>query len=116
MASPQPIGVFDSGIGGLTVVRELMRQLPQESVVYFGDTARVPYGPKSPDTVRRYSREIASFHLKQQAKAIVIACNTATAHALSALREEFPVPVIGVVEPGSRAAARATSGGRIGVI
>src|SRR4051812_4127255 len=116
MASPQPIGVFDSGIGGLTVVRELMRQLPQESVVYFGDTARVPYGPKSPDTVRRYSREIASFLLKQQAKAIVIACNTATAHALSVLREEFSVPVIGVVEPGARAAARATSGGRIGVI
>jgi glutamate racemase len=116
MASGQPIGVFDSGIGGLTVVRELMRQLPQESVVYFGDTARVPYGPKSPDTVRRYSREIASFLLKQQAKAIVIACNTATAHALTALREEFSVPVIGVVEPGARAAARATSGGRIGVI
>jgi glutamate racemase len=116
MSSAQPIGVFDSGIGGLTVVREIMRQLPGESVVYFGDTARVPYGPKSPDTVRRYSREIASFLLRQEAKAIVIACNTATAHALPVLRDEFKVPVVGVVEPGARAAVRASTGGRIGVI
>jgi glutamate racemase len=116
MTSPQPIGVFDSGIGGLTVVAEIMRQLPNESVVYFGDTARVPYGPKSPDTVRRYSREIASFLLSQNAKAVVVACNTATAHALTTLVSELPVPVIGVVEPGARAAVRATRGGRIGVI
>ena len=111
-----PIGVFDSGLGGLTVAHAIMRQLPTESLVYFGDTARVPYGPKSPDTVRRYSREIAAFLLDQGVKAIVVACNTATAHALPALREELDVPVIGVVEPGARAAADATRSGRIGVI
>lgn len=111
-----PIGVFDSGIGGLTVVREIARQLPDESILYFGDTARVPYGPKSPDTVRRYSREIAAYLLGEGVKAIVIACNTATAHALDVLRSELPVPVLGVVEPGARAAVRATTGGRIGVV
>ncbi len=115
-----PIGVFDSGIGGLTVARELMRQLPAESIVYVGDTARVPYGPKSPETVRRYSREIAAYLLTQGVKAVVIACNTATAHALAALRAELPVPVIGVVEPGARAAiARepdASAARRVGVI
>ena len=111
-----PIGVFDSGIGGLTVARELMWQLPNESILYFGDTARVPYGPKSPDTVRRYSREISEFLLGQGVKAIVIACNTATAHALPALRAELPVPILGVVEPGARAAVDATRGGEIGVI
>ena len=110
------IGVFDSGIGGLTVANEIIRQLPSESVVYFGDTARVPYGPKSPDTVRRYSQEIAEFLQSQGVKAIVIACNTATAHALTMLREKLPIPVIGVVEPGARAAVRATSTNRIGVI
>jgi len=111
-----PIGVFDSGIGGLTVVRELLRQLPHERVIYFGDTARVPYGPKSPDTVRRYSREIASFLTGQDVKAIVVACNTATAHALEALQREHTVPVIGVVEPGARAAVAATRRGELGVI
>ena len=111
-----PIGVFDSGIGGLTVVRELMRQLPDESIIYFGDTARVPYGPKSPETVRRYSREITTFLAEQGVKAVVVACNTATAHALEALRAELPLPVIGVVEPGARAAVQATSDGEIGVI
>jgi glutamate racemase len=111
-----PIGVFDSGIGGLTVVRELMRQLPDESIVYFGDTARVPYGPKSPDTVRRYSREITDYLRGQGVKAVVVACNTATAHALPMLRDELPLPVVGVVEPGARAAVSATSTGRIGVI
>src|SRR5215216_285126 len=116
MADAAPIGVFDSGIGGLTVAHEIMRQLPQESVMYFGDTARVPYGPKSPETVRRYSREIAGFLTEQGVKSIVIACNTATAHALSALREELDMPVIGVVEPGARAAVAATREGRIGVI
>ncbi|HEX2716050.1 MAG TPA: glutamate racemase [Gemmatimonadaceae bacterium] len=116
MVSPSaPIGVFDSGIGGLTVARELMRQLPDESIIYFGDTARVPYGPKSPDTVRRYSREITSYLRDRGVKAVVVACNTATAHALSALREEQPIPVIGVVEPGARAAV-AASRGKIGVI
>jgi len=111
-----PIGVFDSGIGGLTVARELMRQLPAESIIYFGDTARVPYGPKSPDTVRRYSREIAGYLRERGVKALVVACNTATAHALTTLQAEEPIPVIGVVEPGARAAVAATRGGRIGVI
>jgi glutamate racemase len=111
-----PIGVFDSGIGGLTVVRELARQLPHESIIYFGDTARVPYGPKSPETVIRYSREITSFLRDQGVKAVVVACNTATAHALPTLREEYDLPIIGVIEPGSRAAARATRSGNVGVI
>jgi glutamate racemase len=111
-----PIGVFDSGIGGLTVVRELMRQLPNESITYFGDTARVPYGPKSPETVLRYSREITAFLMGEGVKAVVVACNTATAHALPALRAEHDLPIVGVIEPGSRAAARATRTQRIGVI
>ena len=111
-----PIGVFDSGLGGLTVAHAIMRQLPAENLVYFGDTARVPYGPKSPDTVRRYSHEIAAYLLEQGVKAIVVACNTATAHALPMLKAELDVPVIGVVEPGARAAVRASRSGRIGVI
>jgi glutamate racemase len=111
-----PIGVFDSGLGGLTVAHAIMRQLPNESLVYFGDTARVPYGPKSPDTVRRYSNEIGFYLLEQGVKAIVVACNTATAHALPQLRDELPVPVIGVVDPGARAAVKATRTGHIGVI
>jgi glutamate racemase len=114
--SSAPIGVFDSGLGGLTVAHAIMRQLPGESLIYFGDTARVPYGPKSPDTVRRYSREITAFLLEQGVKAVVVACNTATAHALPMLRDLLDVPVIGVVEPGARAAVRATRTGRIGVI
>jgi glutamate racemase len=93
-----------------------MRQLPHESIVYFGDTARVPYGPKSPDTVIRYSREITSFLKTQGVKAVVVACNTATAHALPTLREENDLPIVGVIEPGSRAAARATKSGNVGVI
>ena len=115
-AATAPIGVFDSGIGGLTVAREIMRQLPHESIIYFGDTARVPYGPKSPETVRRYAREITGFLRDEGVKAVVVACNTATAHALEALRAEQPLPVIGVVEPGATAAVAATRGGRIGVI
>jgi glutamate racemase len=111
-----PIGVFDSGIGGLTVARELMHQLPNESIIYFGDTARVPYGPKSPDTVRRYSREIGAYLIEQGVKALVVACNTATAHALPVLRAELPVPVVGVVEPGARAAVAASRGHALGVI
>jgi glutamate racemase len=111
-----PIGVFDSGLGGLTVAHAIMRELPAESLVYFGDTARVPYGPKSPDTVRRYSHEIAAYLLNQGVKAIVVACNTATAHALPMLQDELDVPVIGVVEPGARAAVRATKSGNVGVI
>lgn len=111
-----PIGIFDSGLGGLTVAHEVMRQLPGESFVYFGDTARVPYGPKSPDTVRRYSHEICEWLLDQGVKAVVVACNTATAHALPMLREELPVPVLGVIESGARAAVRQSRNGHIGVI
>jgi glutamate racemase len=116
MSSSAPIGVFDSGIGGLTVVREMIGQLPNESIIYFGDTARMPYGPKSPDTVLRYSREITSYLLAEGVKALVVACNTATAHALPALREEFAIPIIGVIEPGARAAVASTKTNRIGVI
>ncbi len=111
-----PIGVFDSGLGGLTVVRSLLARLPNERVVYVGDTARVPYGPKSPDTVRRYADEIAGWLVEQGVKAIVVACNTATAHALDALQASMPVPVVGVVEPGARAAVRAAGDGPVGVI
>jgi glutamate racemase len=116
MNNSAPIGVFDSGMGGLTVVRELMNQLPNESIIYFGDTARVPYGPKSPDTVLRYSREITSYLKGEGVKALVVACNTATAHALPALRREFDMPIVGVIEPGARAAAAVTKTKRVGVI
>ena len=117
MSTPaSAIGIFDSGIGGLTVVREVIRQLPDERIIYFGDTARVPYGPKSPDTVRRYSHEISEFLRSQDVKAIVVACNTATAHALPMLQSELSVPVIGVVEPGARAAVAASRRGELGVI
>ena len=116
MTNPAPIGVFDSGMGGLTVVREMIRQLPHESIIYFGDTARVPYGPKSPDTVLRYSREITAYLKAEGVKALVIACNTATAHALPALRREYDMPIVGVIEPGARAAAGATKTKRVGVI
>ena len=111
-----PIGVFDSGVGGLTVVREIMRQIPQEKIVYFGDTARVPYGTKSKDTVLRYSRQIVRFLRAREVKAIVIACNTASAYALETLQQEIDIPIIGVVKPGARVAARETTGGHIGVI
>ena len=111
-----PIGIFDSGIGGLTVARAIFEQLPGESTVYFGDTARVPYGPKSPETVRRYSLEILRWLLEQRVKAVVIACNTSTAHALETLQAESPVPVIGVIEPGAAAAAGVGGERPIGVI
>jgi len=111
-----PLGVFDSGIGGLTVARALFERLPQESVIYFGDTARVPYGPKSPETVRRYSAEILAHLVKRGVKAVVVACNTSTAHALEHLKAHASVPVVGVIEPGARAAVAATETGTIGVI
>src|SRR5437899_219861 len=114
--NPAPLGVFDSGIGGLTVARALFERLPRESVIYFGDTARVPYGPKSPETVRRYSAEILAYLLQRGVKAVVVACNTSTAQALDHLRTRSPVPVVGVIEPGSRAAVQATRSGSIGVI
>src|SRR5438552_15530332 len=103
-----PLGVFDSGIGGLTVARALFERLPKESVIYFGDTARVPYGPKSPDTVRRYSAEILAYLLRRGVKAVVVACNSSTAHALGCLQEHSSVPAGGVIAPGGPAAGRAT--------
>ena len=111
-----PIGVFDSGVGGLTVAREIFRNLPNEKIIYYGDTARVPYGNKSAETVIRYSRQITRFLLSKNVKAIVIACNTASALALDAVKEITDIPVIGVVEPGARAAVNATTSGRIGII
>ncbi len=111
-----PIGVFDSGVGGLTVAREIMRQLPNERIVYFGDTARVPYGSKSPETITRYSSQIVRFLQTQQVKAIVIACNSASACALETLEEETNLPIIDVVRPGARTALETTVNGKIGVI
>jgi glutamate racemase len=110
------VGIFDSGLGGLTVARAVMERLPHESIIYFGDTARVPYGPKGPETIERYSREIVSFLRDEGVKAVVVACNTATAHALPALQAEFEFPVLGVIGPGARAAVRATRTGHIGII
>lgn len=112
----RPIGIFDSGIGGLTVVRELFKGLPRETIVYFGDTARVPYGSKSAQMVRTYALQDSLFLLTQEVKAIVIACNTASAVALETVKAWFDLPVVGVIEPGAKAAVRATRNGRIGVI
>lgn len=111
-----PIGVFDSGVGGLTVAREIMRQIPHEKIVYFGDTARVPYGSKSKETVTKFSRQIVRFLQMQNVKAIVVACNTASAVALDEIEKEINIPMIGVVKPGARAAAHTTRNGKIGVI
>lgn len=113
--STAPVGVFDSGVGGLTVAREIMRQLPHENIVYFGDTARVPYGSKSRDNIIRFSRQIIRFLRTKDVKAIVIACNTASALALETVQSETDVPVIGVIVPGARAAVQATRNGVIGV-
>lgn len=112
----RPIGIFDSGIGGLTVVREIMRLLPGESLVYFGDTARVPYGTKSDRAVREFAWEDSLFLLGHGVKLIVVACNTASAVALSELDRYLKVPVIGVIKPGARAAAAVSNNGHIGVI
>lgn len=111
-----PIGVFDSGIGGLTVVREIMRQLPNERIIYFGDTARVPYGSKSRETITRYSRQICRFLMTKEVKTIVVACNTATAYALDELEKEIHLPMIGVLKPGAKVAAETTCNGKVGVI
>jgi len=112
-----PIGIFDSGIGGLTVAREIARALPHEDLRYLGDTARLPYGSKSPETVRRYAERCVTFLVDQGVKAVVIACNTASALALEPLRRRFaPLPILGVIEPGARAAVQATRTRRIGVI
>lgn len=112
----RPIGVFDSGLGGLTVVRELASALPHESIVYLGDTARCPYGPREPDEVRRFVLQIGRWLSSHEIKLMVIACNTATASGLELAQRVFEVPVIGVVEPGARAAVQATRNRRVGVI
>jgi glutamate racemase len=111
-----PLGVFDSGIGGLTVFRQLVRILPEERLLYFGDTARVPYGTKSGETVVRFTLEAARFLGDQGVKALVVACNTASAYALEAVEEELGIPVVGVIESGARAAIQETRKRRIGVI
>lgn len=116
MGKDAPVGVFDSGLGGLTVVREIIRQLPEQQIVYFGDTARVPYGSKSQSTVIHYTNQILRFLYTREVKAIVVACNTASAYALEEVRDSVPMPIIGVVKPGARVAAHATVNGRIGVI
>lgn len=112
----QAVGIFDSGVGGLTVLREITRVLPQEDTIYFGDTARVPYGTKSPETVTRYAREITSFLVRRDIKLLVVACNTASAVALPTLKRLFPIPVVGVIEPGARRAVEVSRTNRIGVI
>lgn len=113
--SIRSIGVFDSGVGGLTVFREIARALPGEPLIYLGDSARVPYGTKSPSTIVRYALEAARYLMSRDVKMLVVACNTATAAALPLLQEQLPIPVIGVVEPGARAAVAVTSG-VVGVI
>ena len=110
------IGVFDSGVGGLTVLKEIIKVMPQEDTIYLGDTARVPYGSKSPETVTRYARQITTFLVSRDIKLLVVACNTASAVSLTALKKEFAIPIVGVIEPGARRAASVTRSGKVGVI
>ena len=112
----RPIGVFDSGLGGLTVVKELMKELQNESIVYFGDTARIPYGTRSKETVTRFSAQCIRFLLSKDIKMVVIACNTASASSFDDLTAQFKLPIIGVIRPGAGAAVEATRNGRVGVI
>jgi len=112
----RPIGIFDSGIGGLTVLKEICKKLPDESTVYLGDTARVPYGIRSPETVTRYSLENTKFLFSKEVKMIVVACNTASSVSLEAIKDSVPVPFVGVIEPGAKAAVSATGNKKIGVI
>jgi len=116
LGNSAPIGIFDSGVGGLTVAREIMRQIPNERLVYFGDTARVPYGNKSKETVTKYSRQIIRFLKTQNVKAIVVACNTASAYALDEIEKELDIPIIGVVKQGAKVAAETTRNKKVGVI
>ena len=116
MNSSSPIGIFDSGIGGLTVLKEIFAKLPHEHTIYLGDTARVPYGIRSPETVTRYSFENTRFLSARKIKILVIACNTASSVSLESVREHFPVSVVGVIEPGAKAAAAATRNKKVGVI
>lgn len=112
----RPIGFLDSGVGGLTVVRELMRQLPYEEIVYIGDSARAPYGPRPAEQIREYTWELVQFLLTQNVKMIVFACNTATAVAWEEVKEKLDIPVLGVILPGSSAAIKSTCSGKIGII
>ncbi|HEA47512.1 MAG TPA: glutamate racemase [bacterium] len=112
----RPIGVFDSGVGGLSVVKEVVRQLPQEDIIYFGDTAHLPYGPKTSQTIKRLVRDNVRFLLKKKVKAIILACHTASAFTLEEIREDNPIPIIGVIGPGAEEALRVTKNRRIGVI
>ncbi|WP_053218988.1 glutamate racemase [Virgibacillus senegalensis] len=112
----QPIGVIDSGVGGLTVARELMRQLPREELIYLGDTLRCPYGPRPEQEVIQFTKELVNFLMRKKIKMLVIACNTATAFTLELLQKELPIPVIGVIQPGARAAIKSTQNLHIGVI
>ena len=115
-AASRPIGVFDSGIGGLTVVAEIMKQLPNEEIVYFGDTARLPYGPKSTETVTQFAMQDTEFLLGRGVKMVVVACNTASSAAIDPLAAKYDVPIVGVIRPGALAAVSATLSGKIGVI
>ena len=112
----RPIGFLDSGVGGLTVVRELMRQLPHEEVVYIGDSARAPYGPRPAEQIRDYTWQLVNFLLTKDVKMIVIACNTATAVVWEEVKAKLDIPVLGVILPGASAAIKSTTGGKIGVI
>ena len=116
MGDPRPIGIFDSGVGGLTVVNQVQKLLPKEDIVYFGDTARVPYGTKSKETVTRFSVENVEFLMRHNVKLVVVACNTASSLSLDFLKRCFRVPIVGVIEPGAKGAISVTRSGRIGVI
>lgn len=116
MNNSNPIGIFDSGVGGLTVVKKIVSLLPNENIIYFGDTARVPYGTKSNDTVIEYAFQDANFLLNKNVKIIVVACNTASSIALKALQDKLSIPVIGMIEPGTKLALQKTKSGRIGII
>lgn len=112
----RPIGIFDSGVGGLTVAKEIIKTLPNENIVYFGDTARVPYGDKSKDVVTKYSKQIVRFLLTKDVKAIIVACNTVSSNSLDDLRSAFDVPILGVVEPGVKSVINTTKNKKVGII
>lgn len=112
----RPIGIFDSGVGGLTVVKEIIKTLPNENIVYFGDTARVPYGAKSKDVVTKYSKQIVRFLLTKNVKAIIVACNTVSSNSLEELKREFDIPFVGVVEPGVKSVIDTTKNNKVGII
>ncbi len=112
----KPIGIFDSGVGGLTVVKQIFRRLPNEEIVYLGDTARVPYGTKSPETIKRFAVENADFLMKFKVKLIVVACNTVSSTSLDILREKFSIPIVGVIKPGAEKAVQITRNNKVGII